>query len=539
VVANVDQTRTSNNLNTYRIPIEIKGNAGPFFDGMTLYCNQNGALVCANSLGKVVWQLPQSESAGMRHQFFGSIREGIPARAWGHVLFMPLGGQLTAIDTLGADKSHPPKILWSEEGAETRSELSNRQQGRALLNNGFQINAAGRVIMMNGQFSFDGDGSIDEPYFLANRNIVVQHARALKAMNPLDGQTLWIRQDVPLGCTLFGDDEYVFSLPPDKPEAAVYRALDGELLGTRKIERRENARDAADPSAKSYEPLTSTCLAAFGRNLLYWRIDGDRRVLDLFDVWEQKSRWPARSFPLQTQCCLVNKEVLGILEPKGKFTLVGLPDGRSLAETKLESESNLTDVTVMPYEDTYLILTNAPFRLVSNPVNAMPIAGGMDKSIVSGRLYAIDRQGKLLWPKPAKIRNQYLVSGQATGFPALVFASQIYEPSQPNKPGKPPHVSILMIDKRTGNVAFEKSDFFQSGQFQFQIAADSEKKTMQITLQRGAATLTFTDKPWPTKEELEKMQAEEKKNAPRKSLFKALKDAAEDAIKMPQLEFEE
>ena len=46
--------------------------------------------------------------------------------------------------------------------------------------------------------------------------------------------------------------------------------------------------------------------------------------------------------------------------------------------------------------------------------------------------------------------------------------------------------------------------------------------------------MTFTDKPWPTKEELEKKQAEEKKNAPRKSLFKALKNAAEDMFKMPQ-----
>ena len=72
-----------------------------------------------------------------------------------------------------------------------------------------------------------------------------------------------------------------------------------------------------------------------------------------------------------------------------------------------------------------------------------------------------------------------------------------------------------------------------------QVTADPEKKTMQIALQRGSVTLTFTDKPWPTKEELEKIKAEEKKNAPRKSLFDALKNAAEETFQHPQIELEE
>ena len=106
--------------------------------------------------------------------------------------------------------------------------------------------------------------------------------------------------------------------------------------------------------------MTDDCLAAFGRNLLFWRQKGDRRILELFDVWQQKSLWPVRSFSAKAQYDIVNREVLGILEPNGKFTLIGLPDGRTLAETQLEPETNLTEVTVIPYEETYLILTNSP-----------------------------------------------------------------------------------------------------------------------------------------------------------------------------------
>ena len=69
------------------------------------------------------------------------------------------------------------------------------------------------------------------------RYICVQRLRSLIALDPLTGATLWVRQDIPQGSVVFGDDEYVFVLPPDKPEALVLRALDGEYVGTRKIPR--------------------------------------------------------------------------------------------------------------------------------------------------------------------------------------------------------------------------------------------------------------------------------------------------------------
>ncbi|MCC6125136.1 MAG: PQQ-binding-like beta-propeller repeat protein [Pirellulales bacterium] len=524
-----DASRTASNRVSYgRIPLEFRGNRGPYFEDLNLVFDQSRMTIfCYDGFGGEIWQFPLNEENQLQNQSLAFNREGAQVRAWGHVLLIPAGGRLVAIDTLAADRTHPPKVLWAEDGGESR----------AAFEDGRPIRAAAPMMRFQQPGSASGGNPSGEANFIANRYLCVQRARTLRALDTMDGQTLWQREGIPPSSTIFGDDEYVFVLPPDKPEAMVLRALDGELLGSRKIERREYGEQGPDGAQVTrYAPLTNDCLAAFGRNLLYWRQKGDRRVLEMIDVWQRKSLWPARGFSAKAQCNVLNREVLGILEPSGKFTLVALPGGNVLAETQLEPDNNLAELSLIPYEESYLILTNSVPRLAINSIQSHPVNGGGDKSILRGRLYAIDRQGKLLWPEAVKISNQHLVSGQPQGFPALVFAAHVSE-SQPNRSTRI-RLAVQVIDKRTGRVAYEKEDLPQTAYY-FKIDADPEKKTMQLAMQRGAVTLTFTDQPWPTKEELEKLQAEEKKNAPPKSLFKALKNAAEGMFKTPGVEFDE
>ena len=67
--------------------------------------------------------------------------------------------------------------------------------------------------------------------------VCFQRFRNVVAVDPRNGETLWVRQDVPPGSDLFGDDQYVFVLSPDREDAMLLRATDGELLGTRKVPR--------------------------------------------------------------------------------------------------------------------------------------------------------------------------------------------------------------------------------------------------------------------------------------------------------------
>ncbi len=67
--------------------------------------------------------------------------------------------------------------------------------------------------------------------------VCLQRFHSVVAVDPRNGETLWVRQEMPFGCDLFGDDEYVFALPPDTDEATVLRAWDGELVGKRRMPR--------------------------------------------------------------------------------------------------------------------------------------------------------------------------------------------------------------------------------------------------------------------------------------------------------------
>jgi hypothetical protein len=381
------------------------------------------------------------------------------------------GERLTAIDTLGADKTHPPKLLWSED-SEPRGDNSNMQTVGWGNAKAIMINMQ-RGGLINSEFSA-GDAN-----FISNRYLCVQRSRTLRALNTMDGQPLWERQGIPLASTIFGDEDYVFVLPPNKQEALVFRALDGEPLGTRKVDRRENQANSQAPRVVTSEGnVQNDFLASYGRNLLFWRSKGGRRIPELYDVWEQKSVWTGKGYSSKSRCALINRELLGILDSNGKFTLLRVPEGRTVVEAQFEPESNLADLYVIPSEDGYLVLTNSVPRLSLNSVHTQAVGNQSDVQT--------NNQGRF-------------------------------------------KMALQMIDKRTGRVVYDNKDMPES--HFLHVNADASKKTLQLLMQSKSLTFSFTDKAWPTAEEVEKAKTEEKEKKPKKSIFKAMKKAAEDSIK--------
>ena len=59
--------------------------------------------------------------------------------------------------------------------------------------------------------------------------------RELMCLDPLTGAVLWTRSDLPVGCELFGDEEFLFVVPPDGKEMFVVNAIDGQDVGKRPI----------------------------------------------------------------------------------------------------------------------------------------------------------------------------------------------------------------------------------------------------------------------------------------------------------------
>ena len=54
---------------------------------------------------------------------------------------------------------------------------------------------------------------------ISSRCVCFQRFRNLVAVDPLTGELLWVRHDIPPGSQVFGDDQYIFVLPPRAGES--------------------------------------------------------------------------------------------------------------------------------------------------------------------------------------------------------------------------------------------------------------------------------------------------------------------------------
>jgi hypothetical protein len=314
------------------------------------------------------------------------------------------------------------------------------------------------------------------------------------AVDPQNGETLWVRRDVPSGSDLFGDDEHLFVLSPDREEATLLRAADGELLGTRKVPRLRGRQTLPNGEEKTvFTHLEDSYLAALGRRLLLWWPEGDNRVLTLVDPLEGRDVWPGRKFSAAARACVVGEKAVGVLEPDGRFVLLDLPDGRTIAEVQLQNEPVLIDITLLASGGQYFLLTRSSAVERNHSTHIQPMPGCAFKPINRGRLYAMDEQGKLQWPEPAVIEDQFLLLDQPASLPLLSFASQVYQ-QKPNGQGVQ-KMRILCIDKRNGRIAY-KAEFTNNAGI-LDITGDAGKKTVDLVMQRNTIRLTFTDKAIP------------------------------------------
>ncbi|MGA2799389.1 MAG: hypothetical protein ABSE63_17540, partial [Thermoguttaceae bacterium] len=247
---------------------------------------------------------------------------------------------------------------------------------------------------------------------------------------------------------------------------------------------------------KSYSPLSDSCPIALGRNLLFWRLEQNRRVLELFDPWTQKSLWPSREFSFHAQFSILGNELIGILEPKGDFVLLNMADGRPIADLNLKAQPYMAELTLIASENQCLVLVHDSYQ-DPNARQLRQMQPFGSKQVLKGRLYAIDRSGKLAWPEPVEIKDQQLLTSQPWGLPVLLFACQRFEQKQ-NSTSRT-SLTVLGIDKRSGRAVYSNDYSGPSGVFN--VVGNAENKTVNLMMQSQTVTLTFTDKPYQSPEQ--------------------------------------
>lgn len=479
-----------------RSPLEYLGSPAPFFTDLNVEIQQNPqVLVARDGLGNVRWQLPL-EGQSDRGRFATSAAF-MRVVAHGHLLVVSMGQKIMAVDALSLDEKGSPKILWSHD----------LEKSRATDQPPLPLQA--QVIRIGGgfqrlQLARSADNPITVPEAVSSEALCYQEFRDLVAVDPLTGERLWVRHDIDPSCTVFGDHEYIFVVPPGESTAMVLKASDGSLLDKR--------------------PVAPQRIATLGRRTLAVLDLPDGRLLQMIDAWTSNEVWPGRKFATDTRLCLVDHEYIGALEPDGHFQLIALDDGRSIVDVKLPPQPAVSEIHVFQSPQYITLITNSAERQAGNVrTHALhPIASAR---IIEGRVWGFDRQGKLLWPEPVVVEDQHLPLRQPGRIPVISFACMVQE-RRPNSPTQT-KTAVLFVDKRTGWKHSE--EFENTAANSFQLVGDSQKKSVEVQLQRNSVTLKFTDQPL----DPEPQKADSEKPGAVGAAFKALGKAAENAIGIP------
>jgi hypothetical protein len=307
------------------------------------------------------------------------------------------------------------------------------------------------------------------------RGVVFQEDDVLKCVDPLSGELLWSRSDVPPGCELFGDNEFAFAADVNGRIAHVIRIIDGQRVGHRELPQHE-------------------WLITAGRNVaeLGFQINRAERVLSLRirDIWSQKLLYEA-DYPIASRLAISEPDAIAIYEPSGKFQLLDARSGKAVIDQQLQAMDQLQFIQTMRSGDELFLFVS------SQPEQQYKPVAQFDHPLINGLVYAFSlKTGKALWPAPALVRSRGVVLSQPEDIPLLVFAER--KSIRDATTGGGSQLRVLCLDKRTGQSMYRNDQLPDTALSRFRIRSERHAAPV-VALETSAdkIQLTMTDNPRP------------------------------------------
>jgi len=396
------------------------------------YDTRERKLIGRDPLGRQLWEVGLGDPP--RYVNHNTLYYGTPARRIGHLLVAHLGDRVCAVDTL----AEGGKLLWMQKTASSDAQAQIRLR---------MIGAFGAAPNPGAM-----PGSMPMMVAVSPSCVAFQRDRELLGVDPISGETLWSRGDLPMGCDLFGDGQRLLVTAPGAADAVVVSMLDGRQIGRYRV--------------PSLAKRLSTC----GVRVLTFEGDANQTRLALEAPLADEVVWQ-QTFKPDAQPYLIAGDEVAVLEPTGKLAVVSLPDGRAVLESKVDAPEGLQSIVVLRSAENYVLIANRPAaagggRVTYNYPGHIP---------VHGRVYGLDRKSQeLLWT--ADLEHQSMRLGQPAEVPVLTFFSRVR-----HKEGNTykTHSEIVCLDKRTGKRLHEEKSANSRPNF-YDVHADPEKDQVEI-----------------------------------------------------------
>jgi outer membrane protein assembly factor BamB len=377
----------------------------------------------------------------------------------GNLLVVSFGKQLVAFNTLAAAEGLSPPLLW-------RANLG------ASFERGQEFYPEANVPGQNRPGSYRAPRLVDEGKWIGvigpvtSRGVIFQDQRRLVCVDPISGEVRWSRSDVPPGCDLFGDEQYVFVTPTGSTTATVYSTVDGRQVGERKV------------------PVWREQLVTRGRNIVCWKANDQKRLeLSSIDALTGETAWKHDFAPTPAIDIDLGRYV-AVVQPHGRTVIIDAVNGSVLVDQPGPDTPTIEEVHLTASHEDFTLVVKTPLsaNVRRNVRSLMP----WDSPTIDGLVFVFDRaSGKMRWNKPAEVVQQGYPLSQPVDLPFIVFASQLM--SQDGS-GSRNTSSLLLIDKATGRTLLADDELPQSGAGQC-IAKISDAASHQATVEMAGRTI--------------------------------------------------
>ncbi|MEO2050046.1 MAG: PQQ-binding-like beta-propeller repeat protein, partial [Pirellulales bacterium] len=405
----------------------------------------------------------------------------------GNLLVVSLGTQLVAFNTLASSGDTRDKVLW-------RSNLHrtiNPNDVRRNYGNERSTSKSARLGSYRApRLSLGGKwmGVIGP---ITSKGCVYQDQRHLICCDPISGQILWSRTDVPAGCDLFGDDQYVIASPQSGNTAYVFRMTDGRRVSQGTI------------------PRWKQRLATLGHQIIRWRevagtpstsrpvgsAPAEKRMeLSCIDALSGNVAWE-HTFQNKSRLDIARSRFVAVVEPSGKCSILDARTGQILVHDSLLADPKISEIHLLVATDRFTLLTSHP-----QPQNNGNRVRGLipdDCPLISGQVACYDRTtGKPCWKRPADITQQALLLTQPCDLPILLFVnfSQLRDHR-----GSRPVLSMLILEKASGRTLYRNNNLPNTG-----------GSHLLVSVSKSQTAGQSTDDGQPNNDQAKDSQAEEK-----------------------------
>ena len=464
---NVEETKSPRSSSTSRIP--NTGIALERCDHILGSCNvtiasmvsgRDRAITINDSLGRNFFTAKVDQS----NRSLVNAQAGIYGVSRGNLLIVSLGRHIVAFDTLS--KGRVP--LWRKD---TTSSLGYINQSHAANNA-----RLGRHRTMRSQTNGKWLGVIGP---VTRDSCLFQTEEKLVCVDTFTGEVKWSRDNLPLGCDLFGDDEFVFVVPRNSDTAMVFSTQDGQRLG----------------ETEPIIPRWQQRLATRGREVVRWHRNDDRTwELSSIDASNGEVIW-THQFERNARVDIAQSQYVAVAEPSGHCTIVDLADGSVLVDEDVKENYAMNQVHLMAGRDRFVVAFQQDLKIDRK----LRYVNGFNTTDFTkpfaGEVYLFDRQsGKLAWETAAEVQGLPLMLNQGVDLPMITFAGNI---NRRDKQGSKREIGLMMLEKATGRLLFHDEKLPPSAHYCLVRASETNDDEAVVEMINRRITLKFTDQPRP------------------------------------------